>query len=395
MNPITDEQITEYVEANIGSFHEKRLESLNKLKLDELLARKNPYLFRSKNVHKVSDFIKLLLDAHLSSQEETLFGDFLEGLAIHVAEIVHGGWKSTATGIDLEFSKDQARYIISIKSGPNWGNSSQVNKLKDNFSTATRVLRQSSRTLNVIAVNGCCYGRESNPDKGSYHKLCGQEFWELISNDQGFYTRIIEPLAHDAKQRNVDFLASHVQIVNRFCLEFSLDFCDPAGVINWKKLVEFTSATEQITSLTPLAPRPVTKRNANKLLTALNICNILRYWGEEALAERVLFLTSNQGQFNLASLRGFLLFWSAVESEGTVSLDSTPEGLLAAEWKFPDQRSVKMTFSDIDHVTLTAIDAEGKAVPIRKGGVNTTRQTATKRLIEHGLFVEFEGNQVD
>ena len=393
MTPVTDEQITAYVEANIGSFHENRLKKLDELKLNDLLERKNPYLFRSKNIVEVSDLIKSLLDAHLSSQEETLFGDFLEGLAIYVAETVLGGQKSSTTGIDLEFLKEGARYIVSIKSGPNWGNSSQVNKMKDNFNEATRVLRQGNRTLNVIAVNGCCYGRDSNPDKGNYLKLCGQEFWELISNDQGFYTRIIEPLAHDAKQRNVDFLASHVQIVNRFCLEFSLDFCDPAGIINWKKLVEFTSATEQITSLTPLAPRPITKRNANKLLTALNICNILRYWGEEDLAERVLFLTSNQDQFNLASLRGFLLFWSAVESEGGISLSFAEDGTLCANWQFLDSRRLEVKFLDIDRVTLTATAANGETVKIRNSQKAVKRNTALNRLIESGLLTRFADNQ--
>lgn len=241
MNLITDQQITEYVEANIGSFHEKRLESLNNLKLDRLLTRKNPYLFKSKNIHKVSDLIRLLLDAHLSSQEETLFGDFLEGVAIHVAEIVHGGWKSSATGIDLEFVQDEARYIISIKSGPNWGNSSQINKLKDNFNEATRLLRQGNRTMNVVAVNGCCYGREPNPDKNGYLKLCGQEFWELVSGDSELYTRIIEPLGHQARQRNEKFAKDYGAVINRFSLEFTKNFCDEAGVIDWPKLVKYSS----------------------------------------------------------------------------------------------------------------------------------------------------------
>ena len=31
-------------------------------------------------------------------------------------------------GIDLEFDKDGVRYIVTIKSGPNWGNSSQIGK---------------------------------------------------------------------------------------------------------------------------------------------------------------------------------------------------------------------------------------------------------------------------
>ena len=242
MNPISDEQITAYVEANIGAFHDKRLESLNNLKLQSLLRRKNPYLFKSKNLAVAADLIRSLLDSHLSSQEETMFGDFLEGLAIYVTETVHNGWKSPATGIDLEFSKDNARYIVSIKSGPNWGNSSQVTRLKDNFATAARVIRQGNRAASVIAVNGCCYGRDTNPDKGSYFKYCGQEFWELISGDTEFYARIIEPLGHNAKRRNQTFAENYGAVVNRLSQEFSAQFCHPDGSIDWPKLVAFSSA---------------------------------------------------------------------------------------------------------------------------------------------------------
>ncbi len=242
MNPISDKQITAYVEANIGTFHDKRLESLNKLKLKNLLLRKNPYLFRSKDMTVSADLVRSLIDAHLSSQEETLFGDFLEGLAIYVTEVVYGGQKSAATGIDLEFSVDNARYIVSIKSGPNWGNSSQIARLKENFATAARVIRQGNRTANIIAVNGCCYGRDNKPDKGGYFKYCGQDFWELISGDADFYTRIIEPLGHNAKQRNRAFAEKYGAVVNRLSGEFTADFCEPNGSIDWPKLVSFSSA---------------------------------------------------------------------------------------------------------------------------------------------------------
>lgn len=241
MKKITDQEITAYVEANIGVFHSKRLEALERLKLESLLRRKNPYLFKSKNITVASDLIRSLLDSHLSSQEETLFGDFLEGLAIHVAETVHNGQKSAATGIDLEFSVDRARYIISIKSGPNWGNSSQIAKMKDNFTSATRVIRQGDRTTQIIAVNGCCYGRDTRPDKGSYFKYCGQEFWELISNDKDFYQRIIEPLGHNAKQRNQDFADQYGAVVNRLSSRFADLFCIGSGAIDWPKLVAFIS----------------------------------------------------------------------------------------------------------------------------------------------------------
>jgi hypothetical protein len=242
MNGITDAQVTSYVQDNIGSFHNKRLEALNRLQLNNLLRRKNPYLFRSKNLVVAADLIKSLLDAHISSQEETLFGDFLEGLAIYVAETVYGGLKSSATGIDLEFLKDGARYIVSIKSGPNWGNSSQVAKMKTDFSTAARVIRQGSAATNVIAVNGCCYGRDSSPDKGEYFKYCGQEFWELLSNDRDFYTRIVEPLGHNARVRNDAFNENYGAVINRFSLEFAKNFCDVSGAIDWGKFVAFSSS---------------------------------------------------------------------------------------------------------------------------------------------------------
>lgn len=84
---VSEHDVRAYVEANIGVFHARRVERLNSLDLNTLLRRKNPYLFRAKGIQTAQDLIKPMLDAHLSSQEEGLFGTFLEGLAIRVAEI--------------------------------------------------------------------------------------------------------------------------------------------------------------------------------------------------------------------------------------------------------------------------------------------------------------------
>ena len=106
MRQVKLSNVQKYVEENIGEFHSSRLTSLKSLKLDKILKRKNPYLFKAKNVSIAGDLVKMLLDAYLSSQEETIFGDFLEGLAIYINESVYGGKKSSAEGIDLEFNKD-------------------------------------------------------------------------------------------------------------------------------------------------------------------------------------------------------------------------------------------------------------------------------------------------
>ncbi len=245
MTPLKINDVLQFVEKNIAVFHKKRIEKLDSLKLKEVLKKKNPYLIKAKNILKAQDLVQAIVDAFLSSSEEGIFGDWLEGLAIFVNEKVYGGRKSGISGIDLEFEKDDTRTIISIKSGPNWGNSSQVKKMIDNFNSARRVLRTSGAKVRIIAVNGCCYGITTNRNKykenGDYYKLCGQAFWEFISGDTELYKAIIEPLGYKAKEKNDAFVNSYSQKINVFTKEFAIDFCKDSGEIDWDKLIEFNS----------------------------------------------------------------------------------------------------------------------------------------------------------
>lgn len=190
------------------------------------------------------DLVKPILDAHLSSQEEGIFGGFLEQLALFVCRLSYQGRKSSSAGIDLECDKEGIRYIVSVKSGPNWGNSRQIDKMKDDFRRAKRTLGTNQGKLKVVAVNGCCYGRDNNPDKGEYLKYCGQRFWEFISGDSDLYTELIEPLGRRAKQKNEAFLSEYARVINRFSMEFAKHYCSPDGAILWNKLVKFNSGKQ-------------------------------------------------------------------------------------------------------------------------------------------------------
>jgi len=241
MNPLKIEEVQQYVEQNIGVFHSKRISGLTGLKLGKVLRKKNPYLFKAKYLLTAQDIIKSLTDAFISSQEETIFGDWLEGLAIFINEKVYDGRKSGIPGIDLEFDKDGIRHIVTIKSGPNWGNSSQIAKMVSDFKTAQKTLRTSNSNIMVKAVNGCCYGRDRSPDKGDYFKLCGQQFWKFISDESELYVNMIEPLGHQARDRNDDFLESYARMINLFTKEFADTFCMSDGSIDWNKFVQFNS----------------------------------------------------------------------------------------------------------------------------------------------------------
>lgn len=245
MKELHIEDVRRYVEENIGDFHNRRVDKLGQLKLKTVLKRKNPYLFKAKNILTAQELIQAIVDAYISSSEEGIFGNWLEGLAIHVNSLVYGGRKSGIPGVDLEFVKDSELFIVSIKSGPDWGNDSQIKKMVDHFNSARKVLRTSGSRTTVTAVNGCCYGKTTSKNKykkeGDYYKLCGQAFWQFISGNADLYKEIVEPLGYKASEKNNEYKKSYAQKINLFTKELTKDFFTDSGDIDWNKLLEFNS----------------------------------------------------------------------------------------------------------------------------------------------------------
>jgi len=241
MKTLNLDDVRTYVNENIVDFHQRKLKSLEELKLEKLLT-KNPYLLRAKNLVTPQSLIDDLLSAFLSSSEEKLFGDFLEGLAVFVAEQTSGGHKSTAQGVDLEFFNNNTHYVVSIKSGPSWGNSSQQDKLEQDLKTAVARLKQSHHTLNVQPVLGICYGKTKTSFIRGYMKIVGQNFWYLISENPNLYIDIIEPVGHRAEEHNNNFAEEKSKIISRFTIEIGNKFFHSStGEVDWMKLTQFNS----------------------------------------------------------------------------------------------------------------------------------------------------------
>ncbi|MGA2822484.1 MAG: PmeII family type II restriction endonuclease [Bacteroidales bacterium] len=248
MKKLNLKNVTLYVKENIGEFHQRRLDIVNSIKLKEVLKSKNPYLFKAKNVSSANEIVEGILNAFLSSSEEGIFGNWLERLAIFINDSVFDGRKAGIEGIDLDFDKDGHRYLVSIKSGPYWGNDSQIKKMCDQFDSARKRLATSGGKGSIICVNGCCYGKSREQSeyksKGNYFKICGQRFWDLISGDPDLYINLIEPLGHEATEKNNEFKKSYGNLVNRLSKEFLNDFCHEDGSIDWEKLLIFNSSIE-------------------------------------------------------------------------------------------------------------------------------------------------------
>ena len=234
----------------IKPFYEMRLERLESAKLSSISKRKNPYLFKAKNIETAGDLAKGILDAFLSSQEETIFGDLMERLAIRVCYEVFGGKKAEEgkyRSVDLIFERDKKIYIVGIKSGPNWGNSDQLNTLRRNLKIAKKILREKTEKKKIISVNGCMYGRDNKPHKVSkkdpglsYYKICGQSFWELISGDNQLYKKIIQPLSKEAKKKDEIFKDLYSKKVNEMTKDIVDRFYTDDN-LDWDKIIEYVS----------------------------------------------------------------------------------------------------------------------------------------------------------
>lgn len=230
----------------ITPFYQTRFDKLNSLKLKDVLKRKNPYLFKAKNIELAGDLVKGIVDAYLSSQEEGIFGNLLEGFAIFVSRRLHSGFKSELKSVDLEFERDDKYYIVGIKSGTNWANSDQITAMRNNFKLNRVILRERGVTNEIVAVNGCIYGKDGSPFKKHedadkmYYKYAGQDFWHFISGDDHLYREIITPIDKEAREKDEVFKKAYAAKINEMTQDFMDNFLSD-NQIDWLKLVDFVS----------------------------------------------------------------------------------------------------------------------------------------------------------
>lgn len=226
----------------LQDFYSRRIAALDSLNLTQILSRKNPYLFRANGITNAPEMIQQLLTAHISSSDENLFAEeFFEPICKAVSK-AHTG---AAKGIDFVIETDDSYEAISLKSGPNALNSSQVAKQVSQFEDIEASLRATLRSMRkaFIPIMGCGYGRIDSPPTKTrkYRKLAGQAFWEHITDDPDFYLKLVRLMKDDPTHHRPIFNQAWDRAVNRFVMQFAEKFSDKAGNVLWEKLVAFNS----------------------------------------------------------------------------------------------------------------------------------------------------------
>ena len=245
---MTEEQlriIKKFAATKANEFHESRLNAMKKIKLKDMLKRCNPYLLRVKNLVCAKDLVRELFDVRLSRSEQTIFGDSLEKIAICVRNEIYAAVKSGVVGMDMEFIRDNDRYIVSIKSGPNWGNSSATQKQKELFTKTEKTIRQKNPDLKVRSILGCCYGKRKSVVRDGYDHYCGQKFWSLLSGSDNLYIDIMEALDDQSRNYDQEFKEEYDKCLDSMIEEFIKNYCYKDRSINWEALIKFNSKHEE------------------------------------------------------------------------------------------------------------------------------------------------------
>jgi hypothetical protein len=136
--------------------------------------------------------------------------------------------------------REGTRYLVSIKSGKNWGNSSQHKQRDKYFLEATKIVRQSKHQGQIQCALGVCYGKAVPKDDGIKVQLCGQHFWELVSGDSDFYKHLIQPIGKVAQEHDLRYQAEKAQLINRVTREILEQFSNNDH-LDWNRILEFNS----------------------------------------------------------------------------------------------------------------------------------------------------------
>lgn len=237
---VDSKQIEEKIAELLDKFYERRIDKIQTLKLKQTLKRKNPYLFRAIGNQKASDIVEEILKAYMSSSDEGIFGDaFFEPLA----QFVSGGTVSPSEGVDVAIETDTTYKAIAVKSGPSVFNAQSKRRQESEFKSLENRLRKLQKHFDPIV--GYSYGnkKQKNPN-APFRELAGQDFWQEITGDPDFYLKIIRLMKDKPQKHLTEYQQAWDAAVNRFSKEFMEEFCYEDGTIDWEKLTQLNSGSQ-------------------------------------------------------------------------------------------------------------------------------------------------------
>ena len=297
INTYYDEETVKIAIADaLKNFYDALIKKMDSINIKDILKSKNPYLYRAKSVQTSHDICDSILQAFVSSSEETIFGNcFFEPIAIAAS----GGSKSATTGVDIELhDKDtNTKFFVAVKSGTSIFNADSMKKQKENFEEAQRTLRTSGGRIGFAAIVGYAYGTKVDSGKGKakiFEEVAGEEFWEALTGDKDFYKKIISYMDTLPEKYIAEYEESYNKALNRLVRDFSIEFCTEDGTINWEKFVDYNSGSPKRKKIEEIVKNAeiVYKRMHSDPMISKKALKEETNIGETALKKAINYLTA-------------------------------------------------------------------------------------------------------
>lgn len=250
MRIISDDELSAKLAELLGGIYAKRLASIRNAKVRELIAGRNPYLYRAVGPENAAEMVADLLSAKAWSSIETVFGnEFFEPLAFWAASKAHEDDPSVAVrtssggGVDVEIETDTALVAYAIKSGTKIFNSQSAKRQAQEFESLRSRLAKTRKFFDPVVGYG--YGRAPAAGRKPYREIAGQALWSELTGDSEFYVRMIGAMETSSRTHAAEYAEEFDAAVNRLTGDFLADFMDDNGAIHWAHFVEFNSSLER------------------------------------------------------------------------------------------------------------------------------------------------------
>ena len=142
---------------------------------------------------------------------------------------------------NITVDKDNTIYSIAVKSGTSVFNDDSRKRQEQNFQAAQKRAQQAHKAF--IPVVGYGYGKKRvKPENEKFYKeLAGKDFWEWLTGDPEFYTKIIAYMGTKPDEFASRFEDSYNKAQNRMIRDFTIKYCNDDGSIDWEQLIKMNS----------------------------------------------------------------------------------------------------------------------------------------------------------
>jgi hypothetical protein len=218
-----------------------KLQNINRKPIDftKLLQKCNPYelVVECRSTDEVADFIMI---NHIKTSRGTIWGDFLELIAIKICESSLNGYKSKEACTDLEWVDQGKKHYRGFKSSPKWANADQ----KKTANNKDKELREQSDFGSYKVLTS--YGKTAKrTNENNFVQLSGQDAWQEISNDQDMYKKVMTGIDINSGIIGQFLKNIYTSDMDRSTKWFSDNFITD-NKINSIKIVEYVSSRDKI-----------------------------------------------------------------------------------------------------------------------------------------------------